>query len=73
MKTSTSQIDDYVLVINQLLSAEGRVENQKLVWLSFWFSTRFTRETFDQSGGSYLYSAIDDKVCEQIFQAVFFW
>ena len=28
------------------VSAEGRVENQKLN-LSFWFSTRFTGKTFD--------------------------
>ena len=41
------------------VSAEGRVENQKLnqtaplgvVWLGFWFSTRFTRKTLDQSRG----------------------
>ena len=37
------------------MSAEGRVEYQKLNQQSFWFSTRFTRKTFDHSGGSYLY------------------
>ena len=41
------------------VSAEGRVENQKLnqtAALSFWFSTRFTRKTLDHSVGSYLYN-----------------
>ena len=37
--------------------AEGQVESQKLgvVWLSFWFSTRFTRKKLDHSCGIYLY------------------
>ena len=39
------------------VSAEGRVENQKL-WLSFWFSTRFTRKKFCHSRGTYLYPVL---------------
>ena len=31
-------------------------ESSAVVWLSFWFSTRFTGKTFDYSSGSYLYT-----------------
>ena len=30
-------------------------DSSGVVWLSFWFSTRFTRKTVDYSNGSYLY------------------
>ena len=30
-----------------------------VVWLSFWFSTRFTRKTLDHSGRSYLYLCLN--------------
>ena len=46
-------------------------ENSAVVWLSFWFSTWFTRKTLDHSRGTYLYPGFRYHLYTLRFRTVF--